>query len=92
MITRDPDITRLLDRLESRQLITRQRDTRDRRVVSTRITPEGLRILEELDGPVLEFHRLQLAHMPEPKLAQLIDLLETARQPVPPLRTPSQPS
>ena len=79
MITRDPDITRLLDRLESRHLITRRRDTRDRRVVTTCITPEGLRILKELDHPVLEFHRLQLAHMPESKLAQLIDLLETAR-------------
>src|SRR5271156_5254220 len=43
LITRDPDITRLLDRLESRNLITRQRDTKDRRVVSTRITAEGLK-------------------------------------------------
>ena len=79
MLTRDPDITRLLDRLEARSLITRQRDTEDRRVVSTRITPEGLRVLKELDKPVLDFHRGQLTHMPEAKLQQLIDLLENAR-------------
>jgi DNA-binding MarR family transcriptional regulator len=79
MINRDPDITRLLDRLESRSLIVRQRDTRDRRIVSTRITPEGLKILKELDKPVVEFHKKALAHMPDNKLAQLTDLLEMAR-------------
>jgi DNA-binding MarR family transcriptional regulator len=79
MITRDPDITRLLDRLEGRGLITRQRDTRDRRIVSTRITQTGLDILGELDGPVADFHRRQLAHVDDARLAQLIDLLEQAR-------------
>lgn len=81
MITRDPDITRLLDRLETRGLITRQRDSRDRRVVSTRITPEGLKLLKELDRPVLELHRRQLAHMSEARLSTLLDLLELARSP-----------
>jgi DNA-binding MarR family transcriptional regulator len=81
MLTRDPDITRLLDRLESRSLITRQRDTRDRRIVSTRITAEGLKLLKELDQPVLDFHRRQFAHMSDAKLQELIDLLETARAP-----------
>jgi len=79
MITRDPDITRLLDRLEARSLITRQRDTKDRRVVSTRITGEGLKLLKELDRPVMELHRQQFAHIAEGKLSQLLDLLETAR-------------
>lgn len=79
MITRDPDITRLLDRLETRGLITRQRDTRDRRVVSTRITAEGMAILQELDQPVLKLHQKQFAHMPEARLTQLIDLLEQSR-------------
>jgi len=79
MITRDPDITRLLDRLEARALITRQRDTKDRRIVSTRITAEGMRILEALDKPVVDFHRRQFTSMPEAKLLQLIDLLEQAR-------------
>ena len=81
LITRDPDITRLLDRLEGRNLLTRQRDTKDRRVVSTRITAEGAKILKELDKPVLEMHRSQLAHVAEMKIAQLIDLLEEVRGP-----------
>ncbi len=79
MLTRDPDITRLLDRLEARALIARQRDTKDRRVVSTRITPEGLRILHQLDPPVAAFHRTQFPHMSPAHLTQLIDLLEQAR-------------
>src|SRR6266571_6390235 len=59
MITRDPDITRLLDRLEKRELISRCRETKDRRMVVTRITPEGLRLLRELDGPVAAIHQQQ---------------------------------
>jgi DNA-binding MarR family transcriptional regulator len=79
MITRDPDITRLLDRLEARDLITRCRDSKDRRVVATRITPEGLKLLKELDKPVVDLHRRQFAHLTEAKLTHLIDLLEQAR-------------
>src|SRR5487761_592966 len=45
MITRDPDVTRLLDRLEKRGLISRCRATKDRRTVMTRITREGLKLL-----------------------------------------------
>ena len=48
LLTRDPDVTRLLDRLEKRDLITRARDASDRRVVTIRITPEGLALLKEL--------------------------------------------
>src|SRR5579864_8768911 len=52
MITRDPDITRLLDRLGKRGLISRRREAKDRRMVLTRITPEGLAVLARLDRPV----------------------------------------
>src|SRR5579859_2851490 len=52
MITRDPDITRLLDRLEKRGLIARSRDSQDRRMVMARITPEGLKLLARMDEPV----------------------------------------
>ena len=79
LITRDPDVTRLLDRLEGRGLIVRQRDSKDRRMVSTRITPEGLRILKELDKPVLDLHSRQVAHLEEIKVTQLVDLLEEVR-------------
>ena len=79
LISRDPDITRLLDRMESRGWIARARQEQDRRVVKTRITPEGLRILAELDAPVRELHRRQLHHIPTKELRQLALLLERAR-------------
>jgi DNA-binding MarR family transcriptional regulator len=82
LISRDPDITRLLDRMESRGLIIRAREMQDRRVVKTRITSEGLRLLEELDKPVHELHRRQLRHLPTVKLRQLSNLLDRAREPV----------
>jgi DNA-binding MarR family transcriptional regulator len=85
MITRDPDMTRLLDRLEKRQLIGRARDTQDRRVVKTRITPEGLALLSELDEPVRRMHQKQLAHMDERQLKTLNTLLELARSTTSPL-------
>jgi len=79
MITRDPDITRLLDRMEKRGLVSRCRETKDRRMVLTRITPEGLKILGELDGPVQEAHRKQLGHLGPERLGKLADLLRAAR-------------
>src|SRR5277367_4546208 len=59
MITRDPDITRLLDRLEKRELIARSRETKDRRMVMARITPDGLALLARMDEPVRAMHRSQ---------------------------------
>ena len=82
LISRDPDITRLLDRMESRGLIARAREAKDRRVVRTRITPDGLRLLAELDEPVRERHRRQLSHIPEKQLRQLSALLDRAREPL----------
>jgi MarR family transcriptional regulator, organic hydroperoxide resistance regulator len=80
MISRDPDITRLLDRLEVRGLVTRMRDQKDRRVVTVRITPEGLRLLEALDQPIAEVDRQPLQHLGEQRLRTLIKLLELARE------------
>ncbi len=80
MITRDPDITRLLDRLENRELISRSRETEDRRTVLTRITSEGLRLLHDLDAPVTEAHEQQLGHMGKARLRSLMGLLEIARE------------
>jgi DNA-binding MarR family transcriptional regulator len=79
MITRDPDVTRLLDRLEKRGLIARWRETRDRRVVMARITADGLKILARLDEPMLEVHRKQLGHVGKDRLRALSDLLTAAR-------------
>ena len=79
LVARVPDVTRLLDRLEEMGLITRERDTSDRRLVTTRITREGLKLLARLDGPVAEAHERQLGHMDERSLRTLIDLLAKAR-------------
>jgi DNA-binding MarR family transcriptional regulator len=79
MTTRDPDITRLLDRLEKRGLILRSRESRDRRVVLTRITAEGLDLLSRLDKPVQEAHREQLRHLGRERLAALAELLAVCR-------------
>lgn len=80
MITRDPDITRLLDRLEKRGLISRCRETKDRRQVQTRISPQGLRLLKELDGPVTDIHRQQLGHLGREGVHRLQELLEKAQK------------
>ena len=79
MIARDPDITRLLDRLEKRNLVERARDTRDRRVVLTRITREGLALIADLDGPVRLAHARSLGHIGTERLAQLAGLLAVCR-------------
>ena len=79
MISHDPDITRLLDRMEKRNLISRERQTDDRRVVMTRITKQGLDLLKLLDEPVHELHRQQFHCLPNAKLKTLLDLLERLR-------------
>jgi len=79
MISHDPDMTRLLDRLEKRGLITRMRQTDDRRVVKTRIRPQALRLLKTLDRPIRELHKRQFRHMSAARLKILSDLLEEVR-------------
>ncbi len=79
MITRDPDITRLLDRLEKRGLIARRREPADHRRVVTRITSAGLRLLARLDRPVREAHQRQLGHLGPGRLRKLAQLLRLAR-------------
>ena len=79
MITRDPDVTRLLDRMEKRGLISRFRDTEDRRTVIGKITAEGLKLLARLDEPIQEAHRKQLGHLGKNRLWALTELLAAAR-------------
>lgn len=79
MIRRDPDLTRLLDRLETRGLVSRSRNTRDRRVVTATITHEGRTLLDQLDKTVDETVRKTLAHMSSERLNTLLELLEEAR-------------
>jgi DNA-binding MarR family transcriptional regulator len=79
MITRDPDITRLLDRLQKRGLVERARGKRDRRVVYGKITAAGLKLLREMDEPVEKHGREMLRHVGQAKLKQLVELLELVR-------------
>ena len=79
MITRDPDITRLLDRLEQRGLVERVRDRKDRRVIYGKISAAGQKLLREMDRPVEQHGREMLRHVGPADLRRLIDLLEQVR-------------
>jgi DNA-binding MarR family transcriptional regulator len=82
MITRDPDITRLLDRLERRGLITRWRQSDDRRRVQSRITREGLVLLSRLDEPVRALHRRQLGHLGEKRVRAITEKVRACHPPL----------
>jgi DNA-binding MarR family transcriptional regulator len=80
MITRMPDMTRLLDRMEEAGLVIRTRDGVDRRLVSTRITKSGRRLVDELDEPISELHKKMLGHLSATQLRTLIELLTLSRR------------
>ena len=79
MVTRVPDVTRLVDRMEIAQLVTRTRSDADRRVVRTTLTEEGRRIVDSLLVPVSDLHRRQLSHLTAEELGELSRLLEKVR-------------
>jgi DNA-binding MarR family transcriptional regulator len=79
MISHDPDITRLLDRMEGHDWITRERQTDDRRVVKARITKKGLELIKPLDQPIHELHKRQFRHVSASRLKLLAELLEELR-------------
>lgn len=80
MVTPVPDVTRLLDRLEEKGLVARERDGVDRRLVTARITEDGLALLEKLDRPLARTTKHLLGHMTEQELSRLGSLLVTARE------------
>ena len=79
LVTRVPDVTRLLDRMEDTGLISRQRGSEDRRYVTTRITRKGVDLVGKLDQPMHELHQAQLGHLSKKSLRTLIDALAEAR-------------
>ncbi len=81
LVSRAPDITRILDKLEQRALITRERPADNRRVVRVRITPGGLELVAKIDEPLRECHKRQLGHLSETELERLARLLRAARLP-----------
>lgn len=79
MIVVVPAITGLIDRLEHMQLVTRERSVTDRRVVYVSITDHGVRLLANLDKPLLELHKALLGHLSQAELKEMIRLLDKAR-------------
>lgn len=80
MVAHDPDITRLLGRLEKMKLVRRRRNKKDRRQICTQISEKGLECLAELDDVVDRTNRQLLSHLSPESMQQLIALLEEARQ------------
>ena len=76
MIARDPDVTRLIDRLDRRGLVTRVRAKHDRRVIEIALTDKGRAVLKSLDAHVDRMPRVMLGHLGARKLQQLKQLLE----------------
>jgi len=81
LVSRAPDMTRLLDKLEDRGLVRRRRRADNRRVVEAWITPAGLALVKRLAAAVRQCGRDQLGHLDAASLRQLVGLLERARQP-----------
>jgi DNA-binding MarR family transcriptional regulator len=81
LVSRAPDITRLLDKLAQRGLIERDRPADNRRVVYVGITAAGLALLQELREPVRACHGRQLGHLSQKELTALVALLRLARKP-----------
>ncbi len=81
LVSRAPDITRLLDKLVERGLVERDRPADNRRIVCIGITDAGIALLRELQKPIRECHARQLGHLPAKVLRGLIALLQSAREP-----------
>jgi DNA-binding MarR family transcriptional regulator len=81
LVTKVPDVTRLLDRMEASSVISRQRGGEDRRFVATYITEKGLKLLEKIDRELPAIHARQLGHVGQKRLRELIALLEEVRSP-----------
>lgn len=79
MIEQAPGITRLIDRLEAKQLVARERCDTDRRQVFCQITRDGLALLAQLDQPIEEAEKDALRDLSDPQLARLLSLLDRAR-------------
>ena len=82
MLSPDPDVTRLLDRMEAQDLIRRERSKEDRRVVITRITERGLELTNRIDAPLSQLLRRYLGRVGQARLRELVDILEALREPV----------
>ena len=81
LVSRAPDITRIIDKLVERGLVVRERPSGDRRTVLVGISREGVKLLTRLDAEVRACHEQQLGHLSQAELKKLIALLQAARLP-----------
>lgn len=81
LISRAPDITRILDKLQQRGLVERERLAENRRVVRVNITAAGLELIKELSEPLRTCHEAQLGHLSQDELATMRTLLKKLREP-----------
>lgn len=79
MIEQTPGITRLLDKLEVRGWVTRDRCQEDRRLVLCSITPRGKKLVDDLDAPIDELYNELLGHVPEHEVKTLVRALDKLR-------------
>ena len=79
LVTKVPDVTRLLDRMEANGLISRQRGGGDRRFVRTQITDKSLKLIDKIDRELPAMHGRQLGHVSQKRLKELISILEEVR-------------
>jgi DNA-binding MarR family transcriptional regulator len=82
MVTREPDVTRLIDRLEQAGWVKRDRCSKDRRVVTITLTPPGKKLVNKLDEPMLDLHRDSLGHLTKKEMTEFNRLLVKSRQAV----------
>ncbi len=86
MTTHDPDMTRLLDKLEKRGIIERRRDPEDRRIYRVSMTREGARVLKNLTKLTRELHRRQFSTIPKKYIAMISRMLDVVNEaPIPDL-------
>ncbi|NNE08778.1 MAG: MarR family transcriptional regulator [Gemmatimonadetes bacterium] len=80
MITRVPDITRLIDRLLLVRMVSREKDAADRRVVRVRLAARGRKLLDELDGPIAEMHRKQFSRLSQKEIRDMTRVLRSLEE------------
>jgi DNA-binding MarR family transcriptional regulator len=81
LVSRAPDVTRMLDKLEARRLVSRVRSTEDRRSVLVEATDAGLALVAQVAAPLRACHARQLGHLSADELERLTELLKAARAP-----------
>lgn len=81
LVSRAPDISRMLDKLEKRGCVLRSRPPENRRQVLVSLAPGGQELLAEIAEPLRSCHQKQLGHLSADTQRRLIELLQAARRP-----------